>query len=205
MAHKPDEVTAKNAGGDSKYLPHPAGQFVAQCVDAIDLGEKVEDYPGMPEKLTHKCVLVFRTGEKNAQTGDLIDAAQEYTLSLNEKANLRKALESWRGQPYSESQINDGVPLHKLAGNWALIGIAQKTSKNGRTYAVVQSIVGVPKAMRESVPTFPPYTRAEFWGERKKEYATAAAKFKAMHAGPPADAEFEEFPGALDDDDDLPF
>ena len=46
----------------------------------IDLGEKVEAFPGMPEKLTHKCALVFRTGEINADTGELIDVAQERAL-----------------------------------------------------------------------------------------------------------------------------
>lgn len=199
----PDQITAKGSTGESKFLPHPIGQFVAQCVDAIDLGEKVEDYPGMPEKLTQKCALVFRTGEKNPQNGEFIDVAQEFTVSMNEKANLRKALESWRGQAYSEAQCVDGVPLHKLAGSWALIGVAQKTSKKGRVYAVVQSIVGVPKAMREAVPTFPAYSRPDFWADRKKEYADAASKFRAVHAGPPGD---DGFPGALtDEDDDLPF
>ena len=200
-----DKITA-TGNTSAKFLPHPSGQFVAQCCDTIDLGEKVEAFPGMPEKLTHKCALVFRTGEKNPETGELIDVAQEYTVSMNEKANLRKALESWRGQPYNEGQISDGVPLDKLTGNWALIGVAHKTSAKGRTYAVVQSIVSVPKAMREAVPTLPPYTRAEFWQDRKDDYAKEAKKFRALHAGPPSDGiEDDGFPPESDAGDSLPF
>lgn len=196
-----DTITAK--GNDSKFKPHPDGQFVAQCVDAIDLGEKVEDYPGTPEKLAHKCALVFRTGEKNPDTGELIDVAQEFTVSMGEKANLRKALESWRGKPYTEQQIEEGVPIHKLAGNWALVTVAQKQSGKGRTYAFIQSIVGVPAMMRDRLPTFPAYERAEFWQTRKDEYAKGAKAFRAKHAAPPSD-DFDDSQ-VQDDADDLPF
>jgi len=202
-----DKITAKG-GSTAKFLPHDAGQFVAQCVDVVDVGEKVENFRDSPEKLVPKCALVFRTGEKNPETGELIDIAQEYTVSMHEKANLRKTLESWRGQPYSDGQVNDGVPLDKLTGNWALIGVAQKTSAQGRVYAVIQSIVGVPKAMREAVPTFPAYTRAEYWQERKDNYAKEAKAFRALHAGPPGEVEDAgEFPGYEGDDDaaSLPF
>jgi hypothetical protein len=195
-----DTITAR--GADSKFRPHPDGQFVAQCVDAIDLGEKVEDYPGTPEKLAHKCALVFRTGEKNPETGDLIDIAQEFTVSMGEKANLRKALESWRGKPYTEAQIAEGVPIHKLTGNYALIAVAHKQSGKGRTYAFIQSIVPVPAAMRGTLPSFPAYTRADYWQTRKEEYATAANAFRAKHAAPPSD-DFEY--ATADDDADLPF
>lgn len=195
-----DTITAK--GNDSKFKPHPDGQFVAQCVDAIDLGEKVDDYPGKPESLAHKCALVFRTGEQNPETGELIDIAQEFTVSMGEKANLRKALESWRGKPYTEQQIEEGVPIHKLAGNWALIAIAHKQSGKGRTYAFIQSIVGVPTAMRGALPSFPAYKRADYWQTRKEEYAKAAAAFRSKHAAPPSD-DFE--PQGQEEDDDLPF
>ena len=197
----PDQITAK--GSDVKFTPHPEGQFVAQCVDAIDLGEKVEDYPGTPEKLVHKCALVFRTGEKNPETHEFIDIAQEFTVSMGEKANLRKALESWRGKPYSEAQIEEGVPIHKLTSNWALLTIAQKRSNKGRTYAFIQSIVGVPVAMRQSLPQFPSYTRADYWQSRKDDYMKAASAFRTKYAAPPSDADDAAF--ADDDDSSLPF
>lgn len=196
-----DTITAK--GSDSKFKPHPAGQFVAQCVDAINLGESVEQFPGKPEKLVPKCALVWRTGIKNPDTGELIDIGQEFTVSMGEKANLRKTLESWRGQPYKEEQIEQGVPIHKLAGNWALITVAQKRSRSDRLYAFVQSVVGVPAAMRKELPTFAQYERAEYWQTRKDEYAKASAEFKAKHAAPPS--EDDDLGGPIEGEDDLPF
>ena len=199
-----DRVTAKSS--DAKFTPHPEGQFVAVCVDVIDLGEKVDSGPNFPDKLSPKCVLVFRTGEKNPDTGEIVDVAQEYTVSMGDKANLRKALESWRGKAYTQEQADEGVPVDKLVGNGALIGVAHKISvAKKRPYAVIQSIVGVPQAMRPTIPMGTDYKRADFWADRKKEYAEAAKKFRADAGAPPAEAEFEEFPGALDDDDDLPF
>lgn len=194
-----DTITAK--GTDSKYKTHPEGQFVAQCVDAIDLGERVEEFAGKPKKLAHKAALVFRTGEKNEDTGDFIDISREFTVSMGELANLRKFLEQWRGKPYSADQIAAGVPLHKLAGNHGLLSVAHRTSGNGRTYANITACVGVPKQMADKLPNYiAGYGRADYWQERKDEYAKVAKAFRA-EAGAPSD---DDYP-APDADDSLPF
>lgn len=198
----PDTITAKG-GSDAKYKSHPEGQFVAQCVDAIDLGERVEKYQDQPEKLAHKCALVFRTGEVNDATGDLIDVSREFTVSMHENAGLRAFLTQWRGKPYTAEQVQQGVPLHKLAGQYALITVSHKQSGNGRTYANITACVGVPAAMRSSLPAFPKYERADYWQTRKDEYATGAKAFRSKQAAPPSD-EFDDSQ-AQDDDDDLPF
>lgn len=199
-----DEVTAK--GSDKKFQSHPQGQFAGQCVDVIALGEKVVTYPGTPDYLASKCAIVFRTGEKNPDTGDLIDIAQEFTVSMGDKANLRKFLESWRGKPYTASQLDEGVPLHKLTGQWALLTIAHKTSQKGRTYAIIQTAVPLPKMMQAGVPIFPPYVRADYWQTRKDEYAKGAQDFRALHAAGSGD-EIEDsgFPESASDEDSLPF
>jgi hypothetical protein len=199
-----DDITAK--GSSKKYLSHPQGQFTALCVDTVALGEKVVTYPGTPDYLATKCAIVFRTGEKNPDTGDLIDVAQEFTVSMGDKANLRKFLESWRGKPYTSAQLDEGVPLHKLTSQWALLTVAHKTSAKSRTYAIIQSAVPLPAVMKAAAPTLPVYTRAEYWDTRKQEYAKAAQDFRALHAaGTSDDAEDSGFPSASDDDTDLPF
>ncbi len=196
----PDQVTAK--GGESKFRPHPEGQYV-RCVDTIDLGEKVEDFVGTPKKLVHKCALVFRTGEQNADTNESIDIAQEFTVSMNEKANLRKFLEGWRGKAYTNDEAEGGVPLHKLVGNLVLLSIEQKTSASNRRYARIVGAVGVPKQMQAHLPALEEYTRAEYWDEKKKGYRSAALAFRA-EMGVNEDGEAMAAVGATDDDD-LPF
>lgn len=208
-----DRISAKNS--DSKFIPHPVGQFVAQCVDVINLGEKVEDYAGQPKKLSHKCALVFRTGEQNPETHDLIDIAGEYTVSMSEKANLRRMLETWRGKAYQEDELDD-VPLDKLEGQWAMIQVDQKTSSNNRRYARIISVTKVPKQMLAHLPAFELYERAKYWDEKKAAYAKERETFMAMIAPEPSGKRIAsptsfsddgdpgpEYTG--DDDDDLPF
>lgn len=195
-----DTITAK--GNDTKYKNHPEGQFVAQCVDTIDLGERVEQFQNQPKKLALKCALVFRTGEKNEDTGDYIDISREFTVSMGDLANLRKFLEQWRGKPYSPEQIEAGVPLHKLTANHGLVSVAHKTSGGGRTYANITACVGVPKQMAGNLPDYVKgYTRADYWADRKTAYAAEARLFRAENGAAPSDDDF----GPADDSDDLPF
>lgn len=196
-----DTITAR--GSESKFKPHPEGQYVGQCVDTIDLGEKVQDFPGTVPYLAHTCALVFRTGERNEETGDFIDIAREFTVTMGEKANLRKFLEQWRGKPYTAEQIKAGVPLDKLTGNHALLTVAHRTSGKGRVYANIAACVGVPKQMAGALTDWrEDYQRADFWSTKKKEYADAAAAFRAEHGT----ASDDDFPAPLEDDaDDLPF
>lgn len=199
-----DQITTPGAT-PSKFHPHPVNQYVAQCVDVIDLGEKVESYPGKTDHLARKCVLVFRTGEKNEETGDDIDVAREFTISMGDKANLRKFLEQWRGQPYTDEQIAAGVKLDKLTGQHALLSIGHRTSGKGRTYAIITACVGIPKQMAAMVTTYTDYARAEYWNKTKAEYSAAATAFRAKMQEHDVSDWREETPSGEPDDDDLPF
>ena len=195
-----DTIVAR--GTESKYAPHPEGQFVGQCVDVINLGEKVQDFPGTEPYLAPTCALVFRTGEVN-DAGECIDIAREFTVSMGEKANLRKFLEQWRGRPYTKEQVEAGVPIDKLTWQHGLLSISHRTSGKGRIYANITACVGVPKAMLATVTAYTDYVRAEYWETKKKEYAEAAARFKADQS-PKAtkhDGTFDDFPAAPEDDD----
>ena len=192
-----DEINVK--GSESKFRPHPEGQFPAVCVDTINLGERVEQYPGKPARVVHKCAVVFLTGAENPDTGELHDLSAEFTVSMHENAGLRKLLESWRGKSYSEDEAEKGVPLHKLVGVGALVSVEHKKSGSGRTYAKIKSISPLPKQIAK--PTLPEYKRPEFWEERKKAYAAEVAKFRGDQE------QHDDYAGvgAGEGDDDLPF
>ena len=206
--HQPDHVVAKNEGG-AAFTPHPAGQFAARCVDVIDLGEKVEQFKDNPAKLSHKVALVFRTGEKNPENGEVIDLAKEFTLSMFELANLRKFLEAWRGKTFTDDEVEEGAPLHKLCGITALLTVEQKKSGANRTYANIISINRLPKMMESGAPIGDDYERPEYLVKRKADYAVDATAYRAKIGAPSARANnpdgFEEFPAAVDETDDLPF
>jgi hypothetical protein len=217
----PDEINTGAHGGGSDHAPrelHPAETVLALCVDVVALGPRPETYQGEDKGLTPKCALVFRSTEKRTD-GTHHDLSKEYTVSTGRKAALRRDLESWRGQPYAEDYPD--VPLHKMAGQWALITVVHRKSADGtKTYANIGAITSVPKVMRASLPTLPDYDRAPYWGERKSKYAAEAEAYRAAHpekfgapggpqkpVAPPSPApDFEAFPEALEDDaDDLPF
>ena len=196
---KPDECTARDDG--PRFTPHPEGQFAAVCVDAINLGERLESFGGKSPKITPKVALVFRTGEQNADDA-LIDVSAEFSLFMSPKAALRLFLESWRGKSYTDEQAREGVPLHKLAGNGALLSVEHKTSAGGRTYAKIKSVAPLPKQM--PAPAGDGYQRADYWAERKTEYAEQVRKHRAetvvaRHGDEPDPTDSGE------DDDDLPF
>lgn len=169
-----DKVTARNT--DKQFQPHPEGQFVGQCMDVIDMGEELTSFPGKPEKLVPKVAFVYRTGELNDE-GVCIDLVAEFTVSLGDLANLRAYLEQWRGKALSEDQVREGVPLDKMEGTWALLTVAHKVSKKGRTYAYIVSAVGVPKQMQRNLPHFTGYVRPKYLVDKKETNKVAAAAF----------------------------
>ena len=200
MTQKPDEVTAKDSG--SNFNPHPEGQFAMVCVDVVDLGYKVESYAGQSPFESPKVALVFVSGERHAdEAKSLMLVSVEMTNSASDKANLRKFLESWRGKSYTPEQVNAGLPLHKLAGNAALISIEHVLTKRNKQFAKVRSVSPLPKGMPavdEAIAG--EYTRPKFLTDKKAKYAEDVAKFR----GNGGEKE-PELPPEQDDDDDLPF
>jgi hypothetical protein len=205
MSQRPDDVTAKDAGGG--FAPHSEGQFAMVCVDVVDLGITVEQFPGQEPREAHKVALVFASGERNDDKDkSLTIVTTEMTLSMNEKANLRKFLESWRGKSYTAEQADTGVPITKLHGQAALISIEHVLTRKQRKFAKISSVAPLPKAM--SAPNgavVEHYERPKFLTDRKVQYAEALKKHQAMRP----DASEPLYPGDdLGDDDadsDLPF
>lgn len=213
-----DRVTAKNSADTKNYAPHPDGGHILQCVDVVDYGECVSEYQGQI-KVVPKCGLFYQSGLTN-EDGQLFTVSEEFTVSMFEKANLRKRLEGWRGKSYTEEQANAGVPLDKMEGQYGYAMIEHKTSKAGRVYAVVVTMMPVPAGL--PLPTLPPYTRPDYVTKRKAEYAAELAKHRAIETAnlpgagpgkpgsavtgaPNRDTSFDDFPEALEDDDSLPF
>ena len=188
-----DQVTAQDSS--QNFKAHDEGQFAASCADVVDLGERLEQYPGKPSRVVRKVALVFVTNS----SGETKDISAEMTLSMNERAALRAFLEAWRGKSYTPEQAAAGVPLDKLERAGALISVEHKRSAKGRTYGKIKTIAPLPAGL--TAPVLNGYTRAEFWQGRKKAYAEEVARYKQTLV---ASSEFPNEPPP-DEDDDLPF
>jgi hypothetical protein len=201
MAHTPDAVTSKDAGGN-QFHPHSEGTHGMLCVDVVDLGLRLEQFAGQPTRESPKVALVFASGEAN-DDGSLIIVTAEMTSSLNEKSNLRRFLESWRGKSYTAEQAEAGVPLHKLHGQAALITVEHKRTKRDRIFANIRSVSPLPKGMAApDKETLERYERPQFLSDRKKQYADEVAKYRASIG---ADVHEPTVYGEDDDDSSLPF
>lgn len=211
---KPDSVTATAGNATADYTPHPDGQFVARCVDVLDLGEKVEQFEQNPEKLVRKVMLVFVTGETKDFNGkpELIPLTKEFTLSAHEKAGLRKFCELWRGKSWSEAEIQaNGIPLQKLAGQYAVVSVEHKQSRAGRTYAAISGVFPVMKGVAKPADLGDAYERPAWLTDKKLAYASEVAIYKRRTGADKVEqpvavkGDFTAPPKIADDSDQLPF
>ena len=140
-----------NTGGDFK-LP-PAGSFVARLYRIIDIGTQTTEWMGK-KKMQRKIITMFELhGEDNdgqpLQTaeGKPLIVSKRYTLSLDEKATLRKDLEAWRGKAFTQEEL-DGFNLEVLLGKCCMVNVTHSTY-DGKEYANIANISQVPAALKK--------------------------------------------------------
>jgi hypothetical protein len=129
--------------GSGDFTPIPEGMHHAICYGIYDLGTHFSEKFG---KSAHKVLIVWELPEVRIDVevdGKLKNLpkaiSKKYTLSLNEKAVLRKDLESWRSKRFSKEEL-EGFDLARLLGVNCQMQVLH-TEKDGKTYANVQTLV----------------------------------------------------------------
>ena len=136
-------IIAKGSSG--KFEPCPAGVQQAVCVDIVDHGTQPTPWGDK-----WKVDVRWQTAERMADGSPYL-VNKRYTLSLNEKANLRHDLEAWRGRPFTEAEVM-GFDLEKLIGVNCLLNVVHKAGAKGGTFANVVSIMPLAKGMTPIAP-----------------------------------------------------
>lgn len=126
----------------------PQGNHVARCYSMIHVGTIPTDYMG-EQKMVNKIRITWELPNEKHVFNDEKGAepfvvTKEYTLSMSEKATLRKDLESWRGKAFTEQEA-DFFDVTKLLGVPAMVNVIHKTSKSGNDYAIVSGVSPMPK------------------------------------------------------------
>jgi len=132
-------LTVKNDGGERMVVP--SGTYVARCYSIVDLGTQYSEKFGV---WSHKVLLQFELPTELMDDGRPLAISSKYTLSLNEKANLRHILESWLGRTITEKEEKEGFALGSMLGAPCLLAIIHADS-NGKTYANIAGVMSVPK------------------------------------------------------------
>lgn len=185
-------IATASADGRS-FTPAPAGVHQAVCVDVIDKGVLDVTWQGKTKK-QHKIDIVWQIDEAR-DDGKPFLVYKRYTLSLSEKATLRKDLESWRGRTFTRDE-EMGFDVETVIGANCLLNI-QHNTRGDKTYANVVSIMPLARGMGKMQAR--DYVRVK---DRQEEAATEA---------PPADIQGQPTPSEWGDEpppfteDDIPF
>lgn len=145
-------IIASDTGGGRDFEPIEEGGHAAVCDMMVDLG--MQDGGKWGPK--HQVYIRFQVPdhriefEKDGEEVNLPGVVGvTYTLSLSEKANLRPALESWRGKKFTAEELR-AFDITKVAGKPAYLNILhEEKQKAGKmvTYANIASIMPLPKGM----------------------------------------------------------
>lgn len=132
-----------SGGGD--FEQPPAGTHVARCVKIIDIGTQKGEWKGKAI-VRRQCIVGWELPTELMQEGDYKGkpflVSKFYTASLGEKANLRKDLENWRGQAFTEQELM-GFDSKNVLGKPCMLSI----TLNDKNKARVSGVMAVPKGM----------------------------------------------------------
>ena len=132
-----------SAGSGTKFAPAPAGTHAAVCCDVRDLGVLETTWQGQTKR-QHKILVSWQIDEAR-DDGKPYLVSKRYTLSLHEKAGLRKDLEAWRGRAFSEAELHQ-FDVEAVVGKGCLLNVVQR-QVGGDTYANVAAVMALPKGM----------------------------------------------------------
>ncbi len=150
-------VASDSGGGNFKRVP--SGVHVGRCYSLVDMGTQLSSGQ-YGEKLQHKIRVAWELfGEDEEGKPLTIDydgkempmtISKMYTLSLSEKASLRKDLQSWRGREFTEDEAK-GFDISKLIGAYCMVNVTTSET-NGKTYSNVANLTPLPTALKNAKP-----------------------------------------------------
>jgi hypothetical protein len=143
-------IAKASAGTGEVFTPAPAGLHRAICCDVVDLGMVTGAYG-----TKHKVRIIWQT-ELAMPDGKPFMVDQRYTLSLDERSNLRKDLEAWRGRPFTLEEAA-GFDLERLINVPCGLLVVHKpmTKDPSKHFANIQAVLpamaGAPLKVRDYV------------------------------------------------------
>lgn len=143
---------ASDTGGGGDFTPVPEGPHPAVCDMFVDLGLQ-EGSAKFGGKIQHKVYFRWQipslrlSYEKDGQTfeGPMTIGAK-YTLSLHEKAALRKLLQSWRGKAFDAAELKK-FDVTTVLGKPCLLSVSHAPKDGGGVYANIDSVMRLPAGM----------------------------------------------------------
>ena len=142
--------------GGSSITPLEAGVYHGVLVGIYDLGTQASTYLGV-ESQKRKGVLLWelvglRISGQDPQTGEAWDRprtiSKRYTLSMGDKAALRRDVEAVRGSRMTKEDAGK-FDLSSLLGLNAQLQVTQRVV-DGKTYVDIQSVMALMKGQPQA-------------------------------------------------------
>jgi hypothetical protein len=124
------------------YEKCPEGNHVAVCCSIIDLGTQHSEKYNTDQR---KILIEWEVSGEAKEDGTPFYIDQIYTFSMNEKAALRRDLESWRGVKFSKEDFGR-FELSNVLGVGCMLNVVWSESGD-KVYANIASIARLPKGM----------------------------------------------------------
>lgn len=124
---------------NKKFENAEPGSYAATCYRLIDLGTQETAFNG-EKKSAHKVMIAWELSETMTDGRPFV-VNSRFTVSLHEKATLRKFLAGWRGRDFNDEELK-GFDAKNLLGKSCLLSLVQ----NGE-YINVASASKLPKGM----------------------------------------------------------
>lgn len=143
---------ASDTGGGGSFDPVPEGPHPAVCDMFVDLGmqETTGKFGG---KVQHKIYLRWQipslrlSYEKDGvEIEGPMTIGAKFTLSLHEKAALRKILKSWRGRDFTPEELKK-FDVTTILGAPCLVSVSHAPKDGGGVYANVDAVMKLPAGM----------------------------------------------------------
>lgn len=216
-------LIAKESGGGT-FTPVPQGMHLARCYRVIDLGTQKSEYLGTIKHLP-KVMLQFEVHGEDDAGNPIVTAKNEpmsisknFTLSLAEKATLRKDLQTWRGREFTPEELR-GFELKNVLGAWAMVSVIKAAGANGKEYTNIAAIMSVPPAIKKAglpegfnTPGIfsidePDMTMFDTFSDNLKQKISGSPEWQARNGQAPTrqQAPAPSGSGFDDMDDDIPF
>lgn len=150
-------IASDSGGGNFKRVP--PGAYIGRCFSLVDLGTQFTDGQYGP-KSQHKIKIGFELfGEDDNGEPLTIDVdgkqmpltiSKSYTVSLHEKAGLRRDLAAWRGKDFTDEEAK-AFDVSKLVGAYAMVNVTSSET-NGKTYSNIAGLTPIPGALKNAKP-----------------------------------------------------
>lgn len=140
---------------ESTWKQPEVGNWPATCIRIIDLGTQQREYQG-DISYRRLSLIIWEIDGQFDDKGQPITISKAYTASLGEKANLRRDLESWRGRPFTPSELA-GFDVKNLLGKTCLLNLIKVQGQKGEK-VVISAVSALPKRIpAPAAPVHTPY------------------------------------------------